>query len=192
MTNVDFRKIKVLKKATRLARKYQKIIDKSFLIVYERGFFEFMFLKKNFPHLCGLELRNISAKNFYENAISKKLSINDIDFDKSHSYESIDDKMKSLEKCIEMFSKKFYILIPFKTNSATYIFAASNENLALCINKDKETNYNVPFSIRDESMEKIMRNERFENKYEVDYVFIKQKDENIYQQIYSKPKKKQK
>lgn len=152
----------------------EKLIGKTFLILFEGKSVEIMFKAENFLHLCGVDT-NLYAKDFYKNAIKGTLKPYQIGFSDIHPYVFASIKMQNFENAINMLNEDALMITDISTQSKHYKLGTTNLNLLLCFDEQLDDNDEpineilVPYSLRIEEID----NSKFNNIYEVDYVLSK-------------------
>ena len=177
ISNYDRKKEEILSLVKEAAPLYKAaVVNKTFLIVFEKGYIELIFKVQNFSHLCG-KITNLYAKDFYHKALYGNLTSDDIEFDEERFYEYAIIKLTHIEEALNIFNKKMYIAQPFDTDSALYEYGATNKTLTLCLNK--ENNKYIPYSLRVKNIDK----ERYADLHEVKCVFTKETTRKLYNNL---------
>lgn len=101
-----------------------------------------LFKRKNYKHLAGVEC-NMSAEDFYKNALKNHLSPNQIYFSKEHPYELCKKKLRHLCDVSNLATGKSYMLEEFTTESRVYKFGATDFSFSLCIDSEYDAQQNV-------------------------------------------------
>ena len=85
--------VQEIKVAADLYRKH--LVGKRFLYVFDGRYIEVLYKNVNFKHLTGVEC-NMSAADFYKNALKNRLQSPQIYFSASHPYSLCKRKIKHL------------------------------------------------------------------------------------------------
>jgi hypothetical protein len=177
-----------IKKAVQLYKTH--LVGKSFIYVFDNRYIEVLFRTKDFSHMTGV-YTNLSAKDFYTEALRKTLTTNQIDFTKRYPYRLSSLKVNQLLSLNRMISSDLIILETLVTQSTTYKFGVTELELTLCLDKDLDSN-GVPKS--DFYIVKSLRVEdsfpKSQNAYEVEFIFSKQNDTKLYNCIEYQDKRK--
>lgn len=133
-----------------------KLSGKYVLYVFDDNTYIEVFYRKNsFSHLTGVKT-NLNAFEFYNKAVSKKLTFAQFSFDKkSHPYDLAKKKTDRLSEIDKFISTDLIVLRDFSTENAIYKFSLTDTDLTLCFceNFDNKTNkkideYFIPASFR--------------------------------------------
>ena len=85
--------VQEIQKAALLYKTY--LVGRKFLYIFEGQYIEVIYSSKGFKHLTGVE-SPLTAKLFFDNAVKRKLSINNIGFSSKHPYDLCVRKVKHL------------------------------------------------------------------------------------------------
>lgn len=179
-------KSKLLKKIHSAAINYQKhLAGRTFLYVYEDRYVEIVFKSSSFLHLTGVKT-NLKAKGFFLHAKKKKgLRPSEVMFDKTHPYDLAERKINHLENLYKVTCTNVMIATEIVTITAIYKIGVTNFQFVLLCgpNRDKTgtliDDCLVPYSFRVEDIS----TSRFEELYEVKYIFSKQTNEKNYSTV---------
>lgn len=190
---------------TKSEKKYairQEIIDsaniyskhlagKVFLYVYGEEYFEVAFNVDRFLHLTGVATW-LSAKEFYKNAKSGKLSNKQFYFDARHIYSNAKKKLPCLKRLPELTNDVVCILKGMRTVKIVYKLSVTNLEFTLGLTENTDKNGNkindffLPMSLRveDSSVEKSDGGEV------VDFIFSKEASKKTYDTLLVEDKEK--
>lgn len=124
-------------KAARLYKEH--LVGRRFVYVFEGRYIEVLYKNENFKHLTGVEC-NMSAKDFYRNAIKNRLQGPQIYFSDRHPYSLCKRKIKHLCDISTLASSESFMLEEIMTDSRTYKFGTTDLGFCLCMNKEKDEN----------------------------------------------------
>lgn len=158
------------------AKAFKKLLGKYVLYVFDDNtYIEVFYRKSSFSHLTGVDT-NLNASEFYQKAISRKLTIDQFYFGDSHPYDLAKKKTSRLCEINKFTTNDLIVLKNIKTENITFKFGLTDTDLTLCFseNLDKHTqekidNYYIPASFRVESKSIDKSNE---SKF-VTYIFVK-------------------
>lgn len=145
-----------------------------FLYVYGDEYFEVMFPTECFLHLTGVDTY-LSAKSFYDNAKSRKLTTNQFYFKKDHNFLTVKKKLGCLVRLPELTNREVCILKDMKTLKIIYKLSITNLEFTLGLTENinsmgkKINDYYIPMTLRvkDKSIENSSGGEV------VDFIFKK-------------------
>jgi hypothetical protein len=120
----------------------ENLVGKKFIYVFDQRYIEVLFKRKNFKHLTGIEC-NLSAEDFYKNALKNHLSPSQIFFTKEHPYELCKRKMKHLRDISSLATGESLMLEEFITQSKSYQFGTTDLNFSLCMDYEYDMHGNV-------------------------------------------------
>lgn len=183
---VQMGKSAILKKIHNAAKNYQRYLaGKTFMYVYEGKSIEVVFKNSSFLHLTGVNTK-LRAKEFYKHAKTKNgLKVQEFFFDKNHPYDLAEKKTDHLEDLYRITNMEVLITEDVVTFTANYKIGITDlQFILLCgENRDKHgkliDDCFVPYSFRIEEI----RNEKFGELYEVDFIFCKQTNAAKYEII---------
>lgn len=176
----------MLKKIHKAAILYQQhLAGKTFLFVYENKYIEVVFKNSSFLHLTGVNT-NLKSKEFYQHAKKKNgLRVNEFYFDKEHPYDLAEKNTDCLEELYKVTCSEVLITGDVVTLTANYRIGITDLHFILLCgpNKDKHgkliDDCLVPYSFRVEEI----RNSKFGELYEVDFIFSKNTNDKKYNHI---------
>ena len=149
-------KEKIAKEICKAAKLYkQHLAGRRFVYVFDNRYIEVLYKNVNFKHLTGVEC-NMSAKDFYKNALKNKLQGPQIYFTKDHPYSLCKRKVKHLCDISSLASSENFMLEEIVTDTRTYKFGTTDLEFALCMNKEYDNQGNekgecyIVESLRDE------------------------------------------
>lgn len=174
----------IIKEICIAARLYKEnLVGKRFLYVFDGRYIEVLYKNSNFKHLTGVEC-NMSARDFYKNALKRRLSASQIYFTGSHPYSLCKRKIKHLCAISALASSETFMLEEITTESRAYKFGATNLDFTLCMNREYDSNgmakgdcYIVE-SLRDEDCFK-----KSSHVYTVTHILAKDNTERLYTDI---------
>ena len=167
------------------------LAGRTFLYVYGEEFFEVSFPIENFLHLTGVA-SNTSAKVFYKNAKSGKLTLQQFYFDSRHIFSNAKKKLPCLIRLPELTNTIVCVLKELKTITIVYKLSVTNLEFTLGLkenvgsNDKKENDCFLPMSLRveDSSVERSNGGEI------VDFIFSKDASMKLYDTILVEDKNK--
>ena len=146
----------IVKEICEAAKLYKaNLVGKRFLYVFDGKYIEVLYKNVNFKHLTGVEC-NMSAADFYRNALKNRLQAPQIHFSSSHPYSLCKRKIKHLCEISILASTENFMLEEIVTNTRTYKFGTTDLNFSLCMNKEYDSYGNeigdcyIVESLRDE------------------------------------------
>ena len=122
-------------KAAKLYKEH--LVGKRFIYVFDDRYIEVLYKNINFKHLTGVEC-NMSAKDFYRNALKGRLQGTQIYFTKDHPYSLCKRKVKHLCDISILAGSENFMLEEIVTNSRTYKFGTTDLRFSLCMNKEHD------------------------------------------------------
>lgn len=174
-------KIQITKDIINAAQIYAaKLVGYSFLYIFENKSIEVMYRKKDFKHLTGVET-DLSADEFFKQAVNKHLQYKQISFSQRHPYDLCVKKVKELQNIQLITNSEILLIEDLRTSTALYKFGLTELNFTLCLNQDVNdfgrvvSDKYTPRSLRVEDSFK-----RSSNIYGVRYIFSKRNDEKYY------------
>lgn len=127
----------IVKEICKAAKLYKaNLVGKRFLYVFDGRYIEVLYKNVNFKHLTGVEC-NMSAADFYKNALKNRLQSPQIYFSASHPYSLCKRKIKHLCEISVLASSENFMLEEIATETRTYKFGTTDLNFSLCMNKIK-------------------------------------------------------
>ncbi|MCD8215255.1 MAG: PBECR4 domain-containing protein [Clostridiales bacterium] len=173
--------IQIIKQA---AIQYEShMVGRSFLYVFEGKTITVLFRKKDFMHLTGVS-SVLSASQFFKNATKGILRETQINFTPRHPYDLCLKKMKYIQNLTDITNTDIFMLEDMTTNTYTYKFCLSELNFTVCLSNDTDKNGNV---VSDHYIARSLRTEdsfdRAKNAYEVQYIFSKMNNEQMYNKL---------
>ena len=130
----------IVKEICRAAKLYKDhLVGKRFMYVFDGRYIEVLYKKENFKHLTGVEC-NISAKDFYKNALKNRLQGTQIYFTNRHPYSLCKRKITHLCNVAILASSENFMLEEIVTDSKTYKFGTTDLKFSLCMNKEYDNN----------------------------------------------------
>ena len=146
----------IVKEICEAAKLYKaNLVGKRFLYVFDGRYIEVLYKNVNFKHLTGVEC-NMSAADFYRNALKNRLQSPQIYFSASHPYSLCKKKIKHLCEISVLASTENFMLEEIVTNTRIYKFGTTDLNFSLCMNKEHDAYGNekgdcyIVESLRDE------------------------------------------
>ncbi|WP_294717290.1 PBECR4 domain-containing protein [uncultured Gemmiger sp.] len=146
----------IVKEICKAAKLYKaNLVGKRFLYVFDGRYIEVLYKNVNFKHLTGVEC-NMSAADFYKNALKNRLQSPQIYFSASHPYSLCKRKIKHLCEISVLASSENFMLEEIATETRTYKFGTTDLNFSLCMNKEYDSYGNekgdcyIVESLRDE------------------------------------------
>ena len=122
----------IVKEICEAAKLYKaNLVGKRFLYVFDGRYIEVLYKNVNFKHLTGVEC-NMSAADFYRNALKNRLQAPQIHFSSSHPYSLCKRKIKHLCEISILASTENFMLEEIVTNTRTYKFGTTDLNFSLC------------------------------------------------------------
>ena len=170
--------VQEIKIAADLYRKH--LVGKRFLYVFDGRYIEVLYKNVNFKHLTGVEC-NMSAADFYKNALKNRLQSPQIYFSASHPYSLCKRKIKHLCEISVLASSENFMLEEIATETRTYKFGTTDLNFSLCMNKEYDSYGNekgdcyIVESLRDEDCFS-----RSKSAYTVTHILSKDNDSASY------------
>lgn len=177
-------KIRITQSIIQAASVYkEKMVGYSFLYVFEGRFIEVIYRVKDFMHLTGVD-SNLSVDAFYREAIRGRLQHGQIYFSQRHPYDLCVRKITQLRNISAVTDSEIFILEDLTTNTFTYRFGLTELNFTLCLNEDTDFFGNI---VSDKYVVRSLRIEdsvlRSSVAYEVQYIFAKRNDEELYNSL---------
>ena len=132
----------IVKEICNAAKLYKdNLVGKKFIYIFDGRYIEVLFKRKNYKHLTGVEC-NMSAEDFYRNAIKNRLTPTQIYFSKNHPYELCKKKLKHLTDISSLATGESFMLEEIVTNTKTYKFGTTDLEFSLCMDReyDKQGN----------------------------------------------------
>lgn len=180
------KKDEFVKRIVSAAKEYrEKLSGKTFLIIYDKTQkLEVIFKNDSFLHLTGVGSK-LYAKDFMKKACRNTLRESEIFFDEKHPADLADVKTKNLSRLYELIVKEVFLVDDIVTLTAQYAMGMTDLELLLCLGPNTDQNgkllngCKVPYSFRVEEL----KNEKFSNLYEVDFVFSKLTGTKLYTDI---------
>ncbi|MDD3279546.1 MAG: PBECR4 domain-containing protein [Lachnospiraceae bacterium] len=162
----------------------QYLVGQTYMFVYDQKKIEVIFKVDSFMHLTGVA-STLKAKDFYKKAVRKSLKASEIKFDSKHPADFADIKTRYIKRLYELTITDIFIAEDILTMTATYAFGMTNLEFVLCCGKNTDKAGNViddcyvPYSFRVEEID----NGKFQELFEVDYIFKKSTNQNKYPQM---------
>lgn len=126
----------IAKEICKAAQLYkQNLVGRRFIYVFEGRYIEVLYKAVNFKHLTGVEC-NMSARDFYKNAVKSRLQGPQIYFSTQHPYGLCKRKVKHLCEISTLASSENFMLEEIVTNKKTFKFGTTDLNFTLCMNKE--------------------------------------------------------
>lgn len=176
-------KIKFAKLICAAAKLYKdKLVGRKFLYIFDNRYIEVLFKKKNYKHLTGVAT-NLSADNFYQNAVRGILTGKQIWFDAEHPYKLCCRKIKHLRDIANVTDSECFMLEDITTEKVRFKFGATDLNFTLCFDKEygkdnTESECFIVKSLRDEDCFS-----RSSEVYEISHIFSCRNDEKVYSEL---------
>ena len=183
-TTLDLMKINLLNSIYDAASIYKtKMVGKTFMYVFDDRFIEVTFKTDNFKHLCGIDSR-LTSHEFYNEAITRKLEKEQINFTPRHPFEVAKKKLKHLKNIYTMSSLECFIQEDISTDTATYKFATTDLSFSVMLSEDLDS-YGIKRS--EKYISKSLRDKDAFDKsrivHEVTHIFVKQNDKKYYSNV---------
>lgn len=138
------------------AKLYKRfLVGKRFLYAFDGRYIEVLYKAQNFRHLTGVAC-NMSAKDFYKNAVNDKLQGKQIYFSNRHPYSLCKRKVKHLCEISILASTENIMLEEIVAKERTFKFGSTDLEFTLCMNKEHDAEGNkigdcyIVESLRDE------------------------------------------
>jgi hypothetical protein len=168
----------------------KKMSGRYVLYVFDdNSYIEVSYRKSSFAHLTGVK-SDLNAFDFYNRAISSKLTFENFSFDsKRHPYDLAKKKTSRLSEIDKFISSDLIVLREVTTETITYKFGLTDTDLTLCFvenidgdTKEKIDDYYIPASFRvgDNSIDKSTDGDF------VAYIFLKNSIQNLPEEIQDK------
>ena len=137
----------ILQKIKDAALEYKtNYVSKSFLYIFESGYIEVLFKKESFSHLTGVcRTMGMTAKDFFQKASDKKLSIKHFCFDTTHPADLCFQKLFFLNDLQSLVKTEVSILQNIKTDSVEYSLGIGETHYTLCL--IEKNGYYIPRSL---------------------------------------------
>lgn len=135
-------KRKIVNEICKAAKLYKRnLVGKRFIYVFEGKYIEVLFKRGSFRHLTGV-CCNMSAEDFFNNAVENKIQVSQIYFTAEHPYPLCKKKIKHLCDISNLATGESFMLEEIVTNTRTYKFGTTDLDFSLCMNKefDKQGN----------------------------------------------------
>lgn len=177
-------KINIVNTIIQAAADYKTyMVGRSFLYVFEGRYIEVIYRARDFLHLTGVDT-NLSANEFYKEAIRGTLRHTQIFFSKRHPYDLCVRKMLHLAHITAVTNSSIFLLEDLVTNTFQYKFGLSELNFTVCLDVDKDSNQMI---VSDHYIVRSLRVEdsfdRSSGAFEVQYIFVKPNDVRLYPTI---------
>lgn len=160
-----------------------KMVGKTFLYVFENRYIEVLFRTKDFLHLTGVET-NLSAKQFYKDALKGILRYNQIYFNGRHPYNLAIMKINQLVNISKVTDSELIILEEITTSSALYKFGITELDFTLCLGQDTNDMSNIKSDIY--TLRSLRAEDCFNKSNDcfiVNYILCKSNEEKYYKDI---------
>lgn len=171
----------IVKEICKAAKLYKaNLVGKRFLYVFDGRYIEVLYKNVNFKHLTGVEC-NMSAADFYKNALKNGYSLRRFILAASHPYSLCKRKIKHLCEISVLASSENFMLEEIATETRTYKFGTTDLNFSLCMNKEYDSYGNekgdcyIVESLRDEDCFS-----RSKSAYTVTHILSKDNDSASY------------
>lgn len=136
-------KEEIVKEICTAAKLYKEnLVGRKFIYVFDGRYIEVLFKRKNYRHLTGVGC-DMSAEDFYKNALRNQLRAAQIYFNGEHPYELCKRKIKHLCDISNLAGGESFMLEEFVTESKTYKFGTTDLDFSLCIDNDHDPQGNV-------------------------------------------------
>lgn len=161
-----------------------ELAGKTFLYVYEDKFFELWFSIESYSHLTGVN-SHLSARDFYDKCLDRKLTCSQFYFDKEHRYDNAKKKLKKLKDLPLLTTEMVCVLEDLKTVTFTYKLGITDLDFTLALTENTDIHGNIintwwkPRSLRikDKSIETSKDGNI------IDFIFWKNTEETVYSHI---------
>lgn len=154
-----------------------KLLDKTFMFVFNNEYKEVTFKKNNFKHLTGVDSK-LSAHQFFKNALSLRLYPIHIQFNTYHPYHLCMEKLRYINNIYELMHNECVILKNIKTQTCTYTFGSTNLYFVLLFSEDIDSSNLIVKSLRGDCCV-----DKAATKYFVDYIFMKEINDDKYKKL---------
>lgn len=130
----------IVKEICKAAKLYKKhLVGRRFAYVFDGRYIEVLYKTENFKHLTGVDC-NMSAKDFYRNALKNRLQGPQIYFSARHPYSLCKRKVKHLCDISVLASSENFMLEEIVTDNKTFKFGTTDLEFSLCMNKEYDDN----------------------------------------------------
>lgn len=177
-------KEQIAKEICKAAKLYKEhLVGRRFAYVFDARYIEVLYKTINFKHLTGVEC-NMSAKDFYKNALKGRLQGAQIYFTKDHPYSLCKRKVKHLCDISTLASSENFMLEEIVTDTRTYKFGTTDLEFSLCMNKEHDDqgaekgDCYIVESLRDEDCFS-----KSKNAYEVTHILAKDNTATVYTDV---------
>lgn len=167
----------------------EKLVGQKFLYVFDNRYIEVLFKKENYKHLTGIAT-NLSAINFYQNAVKGILTGKQIWFDSNHPYNLCCKKIKHISDIANMTNSDSFMLEDITTASVRFKFGTTDLNFTLCFDREYDDKGNA---ISECYITKSLRDEdcfsKSANVYEITHILSCPNDKKLYSNLLYMDKK---
>lgn len=136
-------KKEIVKEICKAAKLYKEnLVGRRFIYVFDGRYIEVLFKRRNYRHLTGVGC-NMSADDFYKNALKNRLNASQIYFNKDHPYELCKKKLKHLCDISSLASGESFMLEEFVTEKKAYKFGTTDLEFSLCMDNEYDQAGNI-------------------------------------------------
>lgn len=174
----------IAKEICKAAKLYkEQLVGKRFVYVFDERYIEVLYKSENFKHLTGVEC-NMSAKDFYRNALKNRLQGPQIYFTSRHPYSLCKRKVKHLCDVSILAGSENFMLEEIVTDTKTYKFGTTDLAFSLCMNREyyedgtEKGDCYIVESLRDEDCFS-----RSKKAYVVTHILARANTEHIYTDV---------
>ncbi len=163
----------------------EHLVGRKFLYIFEGKWIEVIYTAKGFKHLTGVET-SLSAKTFYNDAIKRQLTVQNIYFSANHPYDLCIRKVSHLRQLPTLASGEGFLLQDINTNTQSYKFGATDLDFTLLFNQtiDASTGKVIGDCLHVESLRDEDCFTRSTNVYEVTHILSKKNDQQLYDVVH--------
>lgn len=171
----------ILNKIIESSKIYKKeLLNKTFLYIHENGYFELLFDRSSFSHLTGVKRLGMSAIEFFNKSVKRKLSCDNYEFDSLHPSDLCFKKLFCLNELPEITKTEIKILENINTISVSYSLGMTEKHYTLCLLEQDTPSgkYFIPRSLYCEDC-----TSKSDNSYDVFAILEKDRNAKVYTQI---------
>lgn len=165
----------------------EKLAGKYFLYIFDGRYIEIYFGRDNFKHLTGVK-SNLNAEDFYSKAEDKILTTSQFGFNKEHPYRNAKKKCSRLIDLHKLIYEDTILLENLKTDSYKFSFGTTNLDFTIGFSERTKMKNGKEITIPHQYIPRTLRIkddgfEKSENVYEVDFIFSKDNDDKLYNEL---------
>ena len=132
----------IVKEICKAAKLYKaNLVGRKFIYVFDGRYIEVLYKSRNFRHLTGVAC-DMSAADFYKNAVKGYLQPSQIYFTERHPYSLCKKKVKHLCDVSGLATGESFMLEEILTESKVYKFGTTDLDFSLCMNKELDAQGN--------------------------------------------------